>query len=162
MKTLGLDIGTTTVSAVVLEDGKSWQTLWKRRCFAIEKSERLTVLARYAESRNIAYGYVKDAEGSYTAFSGLGCMNGDALRPILELAGVHRYSDTADCAVYANDNMLGVYHRQERDIDLNLSESDDGVWIDLFENTEYRAKRNSLHVPYNGQRAKLLVRKDLL
>ena len=147
---------------VVLEDGKSWQTLWKRRCFAIEKSERLTVLARYAESRNIAYGYVKDAEGSYTAFSGLGCMNGDALRPILELARVHRYSDTADCAVYANDNMLGVYHRQERDIDLNLSESDDGVWIDLFENTEYRAKRNSLHVPYNGQRAKLLVRKDLL
>ena len=143
---------------VVLDSGNTFQTKWKRECFAIEETDTLTVLGRYETSGKAAYGYVKQ-DGAVTAFAGLGMLNGDAFAPILELAGVHRYAVSNEVAIYASSQMLGVYHRQKADAIIRIK--DGGcVLVDLFSDKEYVADGNSLIVPYDNSRAKLLVKKE--
>ena len=142
---------------IVLNGNKTSKTKWKFDCFAIKERENITVLGRYEESGKAAYGYMEN-DGAVTAFSGLGMLNGDALAPVLKLAGVHRYAENADVAVYPSSAVLGVYHRQEKDACIYVNESD-SVFTDLFSNNEYISKDGKLFLPYGNNRAKLLMKK---
>ena len=142
---------------MILADGNRSQTRWKCACYAIEEGQGVMVLGRYEGSGAAAMGYVR-RDGAVVAFSGLGMLNGHALAPILALAGVHRYADGADVAVYVSSNMIGVYHRREDDAYLHTG---DGEWVDLFGGDLYRAERGTVKIPYGGVRAKLLVSKRL-
>ena len=144
---------------LILESEKTSKVRRACDCFAIEEDNRVTVLGRYGNSKNAAFGYICD-NGVITAFSGLGSLNGDALRPLLRLAGVHSYTDNSNAAVYVSSDMIGVYHRKEQDVFIKLKENG-GVWIDLFEGGEYTAVGDTLKVPYKNVRTKILVRKDI-
>ena len=143
----------------ILIDGKiAAKTKWELNCFAIKEKKDTTIIGHYEKSGLAAYGYVSKG-GSTTAFAGLGMLNGEAFARLLKLSGVHRYSDTNDAVVYPSSAMLGVYHRKETDLCLNVKEAD-SQWVDLFTNEKYTAVGKKLTIPYEKSRAKLLVKQE--
>ncbi len=160
-RALGVPIEQNTCheDTVLLRGGGSFATAWRRPCYAICPKEGLTVLGSYEKSGRAAFGYVCGENGSHIAFSGMGCLNGEALAPLLTLAGVHRYAQSAAAAVYLNTDLLGVYHRAEKDLTL-YPVGEDGDWLDLFDGGIYAQTGGVLQIPYQNNRAKLLVKKE--
>jgi hypothetical protein len=112
-------------------------------------------IAHYKKTGACAVGYI--GNGYTMAFSGLASIRETILRKMMELAGVHSYTEDPNNIVYVNNLGLGVYHRNEKDAVIHLIE--DAAFVDVFENKEYCSEKRILKVPYEGVRAKLLIRK---
>lgn len=112
-------------------------------------------IAHYKKTGALAVGY--QTHGYTIAFSGLASIREPILRKMVELAGVHSYTEDSNNIVYVNNLGLGVYHRNEKDAVFHLIE--DAAFVDVFENKEYCSEKRILKVPYEGVRAKLLIRK---
>lgn len=126
-------------------------------CFAIDEDPKITVVARYKNSSKTAIGYTKNEVGTITAFSGLGNLDGYILREFARLSGVHLYGNDDNNALYISHDFIGVYHKKDCDCFITLRDNEHTSWTDLFENKQYTAKDNVLHIPYDGIRAKLLI-----
>ncbi len=124
------------------------------RCFAV--AEDISALGYYKNSKKVALGYKKEGK-AIIGFSGLGSMSASAIREFMNLAHVHQYTTNSDTIVYVNNVVLGVYHREKIDAQISLAE--DGTYVDVFnDNKEYCSQNKVLCVPYEGCRAKLLVK----
>lgn len=136
----------------VIMENKECSCSRAMNCFMI--SDDIEPLGYYKNSGACAVGYqTKD----YTvAFCGLATIKEPVLRAIIHRTGIHTYTDNSDNLVYINSVGIGIYHRTEKDAVINVRE--DAVFLDVFENKEYRSENCLLYVAYDGVRAKLLVR----
>lgn len=134
------------------------KTCAERSCFAID--DDVTVLGYYKNSGEPAFGYKRE-RACITAFAGLGSLTAPALREIMTLSGVYKYTTSSDAVIYVNNVMLGVYHRNQTDIEIHLPQ--DEVYVDLYNgNREYTSHNGLLRLSYDNCRAKFLVKKNMV
>lgn len=156
-ESLGMVMGENPVQedTMIFADGSRMCSGIARDCYYIEEAE--VVLAHYEKSGKAACGYRKEGN-SKVIFSGLGNLDEAALRKILKLAGVHQYNKDAGSVLYVSENIVGVYHRTENDVEVLLKE--DAVYEDVFDKRRiYLSENGKLTVPYENNRAKLLVKR---
>jgi hypothetical protein len=139
-------------NTMILNDGVESVMGHAKTCFAID--EDIPTLGYYKESGKAAFGYKKDGD-AIVAFSGFPNMQHEAVREILQLAGVHIYTESADAIVYVSNAVLGIYHREEKDAVIHVPE--DGTYVDLFDGEKtYVSEDKCIFVPYDNNRGKLL------
>ena len=114
------------------------------------------ILGRYQIS--LAPALVRKNCGDYySVFCGSGYVTADIFRKIAEEAGVHIYTKDTANAVYVNENMLGVYHRECKDAEINVIH--DGVYRDVYSDKEYIAVDGILKLPYTETtKSKLFIK----
>lgn len=105
------------------------------------KEKNVEVLGRY--QINLRPALVRKDFGDYkSVFSASGYIRAEVLREIAEKAGVHIYSHDLDNVVYVNSEMIGVYHRYNKDAEISVKE--DGEYEDLFSKITYVSKNKKL------------------
>lgn len=96
----------------------------------------------------------KEVAGSKRIFSSIGALDGDILRKLCELAGVHIYTDR--CPVYVNHDMIGLYMEPGESVVLSLPE--DGSYTDMFSGSVYTSTSRKLAIPAGDYRSVMLLR----
>ena len=119
--------------------------------------KNVEVLGRY--QINLRPALVRKDFGDYkSVFSASGYISAEVFREIAEKAGVHIYSHESDNVVYVNSEMIGVYHRTNKDAVIYVKE--DGEYEDLFSKNIYVSKNNKLLLKYDKETsAKCLIKK---
>lgn len=117
--------------------------------FTVTDPEGVT-LVRY-ENGMPAIAY-KKKDGYISVYSGIGNLDGNILRRIAKLAGVHIYSENAP--VYVNSKVIGVYAVEDTEITVKQS----GVYEDVFTGKRYETKDNKISVKAEALHSKLFIK----
>lgn len=125
-------------------------------CFTANE-KNVEVLGRY--QINLRPALVRKDFGDYkSVFSASGYISAQVFREIAVSAGVHIYSHDLDNVVYVNSEMIGVYHRYNKDAEISVKE--DGEYEDLFSKTIYVSKNKKLFLTCEEDTvAKCLIRR---
>lgn len=139
---------------MLLDDGYVMDSGNLKRCYAIS-DEGTNVIGHYQQSGQPAIGWKQIGNGKII-FSGLGNLDARILKEVLALADVHQYLNDENAIVYANSSVLGLYHRTEEPVKVTLVR--DAEYVDVLNrNKKYQSKDKCLIVPYDDERAKLLI-----
>lgn len=110
-------------------------------------------LGRFADGKvSLA---LKETDGCRCVYSAIGDLDGEILRNLARLAGVHIYTET--CPVYVNTDMIGLYMNPGEAVTVSLPK--DGAYVDAFSGKEYRSEKGTLTVPEGEYRSVLLLKK---
>ena len=114
--------------------------------------ESATVLGSFEDGKTSLA--LKEVDGCKCVFSSIGNLDGNILRQIATLAGVHIYS--ADCPVYVNSEVIGLYLDNDKSAIVNLPE--DGAYKDAFTGKLYKSLNKQIKVPFGDYRSVMLIK----
>lgn len=93
--------------------------------------------------------------GDYTSvYSAVGNLNGEILREIAKMAGVHIYCNDKGTPVYISSLVKGIYANHDAELLI-----EDGEYIDLFSGNVLTCENGKMLVPAGDRASKLFIRK---
>ncbi len=146
IKTVGINLA---ISDEKLQySGKEGEVLSSPYLYADD--ENAVTLVEYDDKKSAV---VYKNCGSHTSFyTSIGNMNGELLRKIAKLCGVHIYCESAP--VYINSLLIGVYSCE--DVIINVRA--DGIYEDLFSGKKYESENGVIKIPKDKYTSKLLMK----